>query len=54
MPRKLLVKLNGFWGIYEVNGDLVILPTKPPICNEIYGEELQKEVEERLKKWGYW
>ena len=122
---KLVVKLNDRWGVFEVNGDLIVHPLAKPICpmiwgdepcygelllhdfrcyyhpgiehyhcdvhlkcskcgwhhtfglaippellprlqasryhgktlrwelKEIYGEELPKEVEERLKKWGY-
>jgi len=37
---KLIVKLNDYWGIYEVNGDLIILPNKKPLCNAIYGDEV--------------
>ena len=36
---KEVVKLNRFFSIYELDGNLIILPVKPPICTAVYGDE---------------
>ena len=39
MIRKEILKLNHFWRLYEIDGNLIIMPEKEPICSAIYGDE---------------
>ena len=37
---KLIVKINNYWGIFEIDNNLIILPLKTPKCSMRWGDEV--------------